>query len=77
MRLLTVTDSENIEAIGYDPKTLRLGVVFNTSPTVVYNYECSNAEFLEFLSAESIGGHFHKTFKRRSFTKSERPTLVK
>ena len=77
MRLLIVTDSENIEAVGYDPTTLQLGVVFKSAPTTVYSYECSNAEFAEFVSAERIGSHHHKVFKKRAFTKSERPSLQK
>lgn len=73
MRLMTVTDSEIIEAVGYDPAGLQVGVVFKSSPTVLYKYECSNAEFLEFVSADSMGGHLHYVFKKRAFTKSERP----
>ena len=79
MRLMTVTDSEIIEAVGYDPAGLQLGVVFKSSPTTIYKYECSNAEFLEFISAERMGPFLHKVFKPRPFTKSERtpPTLNK
>lgn len=77
MRQLTVTDSDNIEAVGYDTKSMQLGVVFKTSPDKIYGYECTRDEFAEFVSAESMGSHFHKVFKKRAFTKSERPPTLK
>ena len=76
MRLMTVTDSDMIEAVGYDPDGMRLGVVFKSSPSTIFGYECSHLEFSQLISAESIGKHFHATFRRRAFTKSVRPPTL-
>lgn len=88
MRLMTVTDSEIIDAIGFSVdgdvsargKFGTLGVVFKSSPSDVYNYSVVLAEtFAALVSADSIGKEFHERFKKTKypFTKSTRPTLAK
>jgi hypothetical protein len=79
MRLMKIEDSKNIDAVGYDAKTMQVGIVFKSSPDVVYKYDCSDSEFLEFIGADSMGNHVHAVFRKRAFTKSarERPTLEK
>jgi KTSC domain-containing protein len=89
MRLLNVTDSDNIEAIGFDPKDKdklqgTLAVVFkqpNGKPSdEVYLYEGVRYEvFVELISAESVGKAFYPLFRKTKypFTKSARPSLKK
>jgi hypothetical protein len=77
MRLVTISDSENIELIGYDPTKVQLGVVFKSDLDTVYLYKSVTAYmFLEMLNAESIGGWFAHHIKRQPkvypFTKSAR-----
>lgn len=80
MRLLTVTDSDVIEAVGFDNDNLALEVVFKSAPADVYRYECVPADaFAKLVSAPSIGKTFHEMFRksRHPFTKSARSTLKK
>lgn len=85
MRHLLVTDSDIIEAIGFEPTAYLVGtleVVFKASPDVVYQYKKVGFDtFTQLISAESIGKSFHEMFKKTKhpFTKSDRkkPTLKK
>lgn len=88
MRHLLVTDSDIIEAIGFELKKSPSGllgtleVVFKSTPDTVYRYENVNGEvFVALAAAESIGKTFHEMFRKTKapFTKSERkrPTLKK
>jgi len=89
MRLLNVTDSDNIEAIGFDPKNKTeehgtLAMVFkqpNGKPSEeVYLYDgVPYAVFVELISAESIGKAFYPLFRKTKypFTKSLRSALRK
>lgn len=80
MRYLTVNDSEIIESVGYDShaEDKQLHVIFKATPDTVYQYDCEPAEFVRFVSSESIGKMFHERFKKAKFTKSQRqPTLKK
>jgi len=77
MRHLIIPDSGNIEAVGFDPTEGKIDVVFKTTPDQVYSYVGTEAEFVSLVTADSVGGQFHKLLKKRQFTKSERPTLKK
>ena len=88
MRMLKVAGSNDIAEIGYDPigkhKIAGVGtldVVFKSMPNVVYRYEgVSPIEFVEIVSAESLGKAFHESFvkTKHPFTKSDLgPTLKK
>lgn len=80
MRHLTVTDSDNIEAVGFDNETGGLEIVFKSSPGDVYRYDRVPVEhFARLVSAESIGKAFHEMFKKTKypFTKSTRTTTLK
>ena len=88
MRLLTVTDSDIIEAIGFSidgPQVNggtfgTLGIVFKSSADVVYEYKDVAAEtFVKLVSGESVGKSFHEFFRKSKypFTKSARPDLKK
>lgn len=90
MRLMTVTDSDIIDAIGFgdvreNPDGIpgvfgKLGVVFKSSPTVVYEYpDVSSDTYAKLVSGDSVGKTFHELFKktRYPFTKSDRSTLAK
>lgn len=87
MRHLIVTDSDIIEAIGFDPVLSTSGVVgalevvFKATPDVVYRYEKVGIDdFVRLVSAESIGKSFHEMFRKTKhpFTKSTRkPSLKK
>lgn len=60
--------SSNILAVGHCPETDTLAVQFKGGQT--YHYpNCTAEEHDAFVSAESIGSHFHKTFKGREFKK--------
>ncbi len=80
MRHLIVTDSEIIEAVGFDNETGTVEVVFKSSPNDVYKYNHVSVEtFARMISAESIGKAFHDLFKKTKlpFTKSVRPETLK
>lgn len=77
MRHLIVTDSDIIDTVGFDPAAGKVEIVFKTTPTQVYSYVGTDAEFVSLVTADSIGSQFHKVFKKRQFTKSEKPTLKK
>lgn len=89
MRHLTITDSDIIESVGFEPtfnsKSGLLGVlevVFKSTPEVVYVYDKVGADtFVQLVTAESIGKTFHELFRKTKhpFTKSDRkkPTLKK
>lgn len=88
MRMLTVTDSDIIESIGFtitDPRPAggafgTLSVVFKSSTDSVYEYKNVFVDtFAKLVSAESIGKEFHELFRKTKypFTKSARPTLNK
>ena len=83
--LLTV-ESDNLLSVGYSADSFTLEVVFRTAPDHVYSYRpVQPLEFVELVSADSIGTHFTKHFKGRYtaakkfdrnahlFTKSEAP----
>lgn len=87
MRHLLVTDSDIIEAIGFEPSKESpaatrgaLEIVFKSSPDQLYRYEdVGFSEFLRLVAADSIGKTFHELFRKTKypFTKSARPTLKK
>lgn len=85
MRHLQVTDSDIIEAIGYEQsvgsKAEAMEVVFKSSPDTVYRYERVSADtFAALVASESIGKTFHELFRKTKypFTKALRqPTLKK
>lgn len=89
MRHLTVTDSDIIESIGFEPSVGVVGrgplgtleVVFKSSTDTIYTYERVGFDtFVVLVSSESIGKTFHEMFRKTKhpFTKSERkPTLKK
>lgn len=89
MRMLTVTDSDIIEAVGFKETRTdpvhgdvygTLGVVFKSSPNDVYEYADVNADtFAKLVGGESIGKTFHDLFRKSKypFTKSARPSLNK
>lgn len=87
MRFLTVTDSDIIEAIGFDVRgevsaleVIFKSTTFNNTNVFVYRYEdVTEKEFIKLVTAESIGKMFHEMFKKtkKPFTKSARPTLTK
>jgi hypothetical protein len=87
MRHLTVTDSDMIEAIGFDTSenpndhsSGALEVVFKSSPGDVYRYGGVPAGvFISLLNAESIGKRFHEHFRKTKhpFTKSARSTTLR
>lgn len=85
MRMLTVSDSDIIDAVGFDPTDKAafrgtLGVTFKSSPEEVYLYKDVRYElYFDMTSAESIGKAFHDLFKKQKypFTKSARATLQK
>lgn len=85
MRMLTITDSDIIEAIGFkttdkDKRLGMLGVVFKSSSNDVYLYEGVRYEvYVELRLANSIGKTFHKLFRKTKhpFTKSARTDLQK
>ncbi len=76
MRHLIITDSDIIEAVGYDEKNERIEVVFKATPDQVYQYVGTEHEFVLLVTADSVGSHFHKTLKKRQFTKSMRSTPI-
>lgn len=67
---LTPVDSSNIAAIGHNPSTQTLRIKFKSGG--MYDYpNVTVAQHQNFVTAESIGGHFHKNFKTRDFRKVE------
>jgi hypothetical protein len=86
MRHLIVTDSDIIEAIGFEltkvlavPTFGALEVVFKSTPDIVYRYENVDPDTLaQLISAESIGKSFHEMFRKTKhpFTKSDRQQLT-
>lgn len=88
MRLMQVTDSDIIEAVGFSIDNLNannpmfgtLGVVFKSSPNDLYEYkDVSTETFAKLVGGESVGKVFHELFRKPKypFTKSVRPTLKK
>lgn len=93
MRMLTVTDSDIIEAVGFaiDARSAEdpnrgggvfgtLGVVFKSSPGDLYEYAGVPAQtFAKLVGGDSVGKAFHDLFRKTKypFTKSARPTLKK
>lgn len=87
MRLLQVTDSDIIEAIGFGElyETASdtygvLGIVFKSSPNDLYEYkDVSAGTFAKLVGGESVGKVFHEHFRKPKypFTKSARPALTK
>jgi len=84
MRLLTVTDSDNIEAIGFKETRTEpvhgdvygtLGVVFKSSPDTVHLYDdVSSDTFARLVGGDSVGKTFYELFRKTKypFTKSAR-----
>lgn len=58
VRAQVVTGSRAIHAIGYDPTTGRCEVFLHSNPEVGYAYRMSQAEYDEFIGADSLGGYF-------------------
>lgn len=83
MRHLKVTDSDNIELIGFhcatDAACGTLEVVFKSSPSDVYRYDrVPVSSFVKLTSADSIGKEFHELFRKTKypFTKSTRSEVT-
>lgn len=56
---LTLVDSSQIKAIGYDPATATLAVSFNHGVGAIYHYpNVSPVMYAEFIGAESLGRYF-------------------
>ena len=84
MRLMTVPDSDIIDAIGFKETNTEpvhgtvygtLGVVFKSSPNDVYEYkEVAADTFARLVGGESVGKLFHELFRKTKypFTKSAR-----
>lgn len=54
-------ESSMVKEVGYDFKTSTLGVVYNSSPNLMYKY--SNVDkniYSELLKANSVGKYLHK-----------------
>lgn len=64
MERTTVDSSKLIKSYGYDAANETLEIELHSSPGRVYRYKpVSAAEFAEFESAKSKGGHFLKHIK--------------
>lgn len=90
MRHLGITDSEIIEAIGfeltgraspsYSSQVGVLEVVFKAAPNMIYRYEDVTVDdFVALVTSDRIGKLFIEKFKKTKhpFVKSERPLLKK
>jgi len=56
-RVVTITDSSNIDVIKYDPNTNNMTVSFLTGATYLYN-PVNNVLFGSIVSADSVGAFF-------------------
>lgn len=59
---LTPVKSSNIEAVGYDAGTNRMAVRFKGGGTYIYD-DVSEAAHSDFVSAKSVGAHFHENIR--------------
>ena len=68
---LNPVESHKIGAIGYDPETRTLAVIFAKSKgDTVYHYSNFEPdEYKAFISAESLGRHFGEHIQGRAFKK--------
>jgi hypothetical protein len=72
-------ESSNIAAVGYDPVSQMMEIVFVTDPTTIYRYAGISAQhYTELLNADSIGSFFGKSIrpfaKKYPFVKYEAKT---
>lgn len=67
---LKPVESSQVKEVGYHPESNTLVMRFKHGAGATYEYPgVSQAEYDELLKAESIGSHFGKHFKTRSFNK--------
>lgn len=64
-RLLDISDSNMISAVGYDPAALLLLVEFDNGAKYVYS-PVTHKVFCELINAESIGAYFSKQIKAQT-----------
>ena len=58
-------DSTNVEAIGYDPDTMELHVLFLKSGETYVYYNIEEWVFNEFMQADSKGQYLNRNIKGR------------
>lgn len=67
---LKPVESNQVKAVGYDPETKTLAVIFTLGTGAIYHYpDVTPEQHAAFIGAESIGGHFGKHIKSLPFTK--------
>ena len=68
--LLHPVKSTQIKEIGYSPESKTLVVTFLSGAGKAYHYaDVTQAEYDAFKGAQSVGSHFGKHIKQRSFVK--------
>jgi hypothetical protein len=72
IRMMVVTDSTNIAAVGYAPKRQQLRVRFRDGSEYAYK-KISQDAYTALVSAESIGEHFAKHIRRLPSERLRRP----
>lgn len=74
---LTPVESNQVGAIGYDPETKTLAVVFSRGIGSIYHYPNVEAEtHAAFVGAESIGKYFGEHIKSLPFKKYPAPATA-
>lgn len=67
---LNPVESHKIGAIGYDPETKTLAVIFAKGKGDTYHYpDVTEDEYKAFIGAESLGRHFGEHIQGRAFKK--------
>lgn len=72
MKLVPVKSS-NVEAVGYDPDKRTMHVRFKGGATYIH-HDVEPAHHAAFVSAPSVGAHYHTHFKGRFGVKKVGPT---
>lgn len=67
MTTLTPVKATQLHAVGYDPTAQELHVAFKSNPAKIYVYSATPDEHAALMAASSIGSHFSKNIKGRSF----------
>ena len=74
---LIAVDSSQIAAIGYSDATTTLAVMFTRGQGSVYHYpNVTPDEYQAFIRAESLGEHFGRHIKARTFVKYRPDTVA-
>ncbi|MBL8474424.1 MAG: KTSC domain-containing protein [Rhodocyclaceae bacterium] len=67
-------ESNRIKAVGYNPETKTMAVIFKHGAGNIYHYpDVEQDEYDQFVKADSLGTHFSKQFQGRHFKKFRLP----